>query len=83
MRSWSNSIPGRDFANSDTGKSCCVFLGDVADDVAVLGPGTGAGVRKEDNDLREKINAALKKIRASGEYETMTKKYFSFDIYGG
>ncbi len=78
-----DSIPGRDFVASDAGKACCVYLGDVKDDVALLGPGTGAGLRKDDNELREKINAAIKKIRASGEYDTITKKYFNFDLYGG
>jgi polar amino acid transport system substrate-binding protein len=71
-----DSIPGQDFVNSDAGKACCIYVGDVKDDLELLGPGQGAGLRKEDNELREKINAAIKKIRASGEYFTM-------DIYGG
>jgi len=77
-----DSIPGRDFANSDAGKACCVYIGDVTYDDAVLGPGTGGGLRKEDNELREKINAAIKKIHDSGEYDKITKKYFDFDPYG-
>ncbi len=78
-----DTIPGVDFINSDTGKACCIQIGDVKDDVVVLGLGQGAGLRKEDNELREKINAAIKAIRASGEYGTITKKYFKADIYGG
>ena len=78
-----DTIPGQDFINSDAGKACCIYVGDVKDDVTILGPGTGAGLRKEDNDLREKINAAIKTIHASGEYDTITKKYFKLDIYGG
>ncbi len=78
-----DTIPGVDFINSNAGKACCMQIGDVKDDVVVLGPGTGAGLRKEDNDLRERINAAIKKIRASGEYDTINKKYFKMDIYGG
>ena len=56
--------------------------GHVAADVEVLGPGVGAGLRKEDTELKEKINAAIKAIRANGKYDEITKKYFDFDIYG-
>ena len=54
----------------------------VAPDLEILGPGIGAGVRKEDTDLKEKINAAIKAVRANGKYDEITKKYFDFDIYG-
>ena len=47
------------------------------------GPGVGAGVRKDDTELKEKINAAIKAIRDNGKYDEITKKYFDFDIYGG
>jgi polar amino acid transport system substrate-binding protein len=56
--------------------------GTVAPDVAILGPGVGAGVRKEDTELKEKINAGIKAIRANGKYDEISKKYFDFDIYG-
>ena len=46
------------------------------------GPGVGAGIRKEDTELKDKINAAIKAIRANGKYDEITKKYFDFDIYG-
>ena len=55
----------------------------VAEDVEVLGPGIGAGIRKEDTELKDKINAAIKAVRANGKYDEITKKYFDFDIYGG
>ena len=51
--------------------------------IEVLGPGVGAGLRKEDTALKDKINAAIKAIRANGKYAEITKKYFDFDIYGG
>jgi polar amino acid transport system substrate-binding protein len=71
------------FLKSDQGKACCDLKGMVAEDVEILGPGVGAGVRKEDTELKEKINAAIKAVRASGKYDEITKKYFDFDIYGG
>ena len=39
-------------------------------------------MRKEDTELRDKLSAAIDAIRADGEYETIEKKYFDFDIYG-
>lgn len=71
------------FLKSDQGKACCDLKGMVAEDLEILGPGVGAGLRKEDTDLKGKINAAIKAIRDNGTYETITKKYFDFDIYGG
>ncbi|WP_244496120.1 transporter substrate-binding domain-containing protein [Ensifer sp. Root31] len=62
--------------------ACCELKGDVAKDEAILGHGIGVGLRKGDTALKEKINAAIVAIRADGTYETITKTYFDFDIYG-
>lgn len=70
------------FLKSDAGK-CCDLKGMVKDDVAILGAGVGVGIRKGDTDLKTKINAAIKAIRANGTYDKFSKKYFDFDIYGG
>lgn len=48
----------------------------------MFGYGDGGGVRKEDTALRDRLNAAIKAVRASGEYDKITKKYFTIDIYG-
>jgi polar amino acid transport system substrate-binding protein len=48
----------------------------------LLGRGAGAGIRKGDDALRLRLNAALKAIRDSGEYNTIAKRYFDFDPYG-
>ncbi|MBE8158196.1 MAG: transporter substrate-binding domain-containing protein [Betaproteobacteria bacterium] len=39
-------------------------------------------VRKEDNQLRERLNAAILAIRGNGKYKAINDKYFKFDIYG-
>jgi polar amino acid transport system substrate-binding protein len=70
------------FLQSDAGKACCDLKGTVAPDDEVLGPGVGAGLRKGDTALKEKINAAIKAIRDNGKYAEITKKYFDFDVYG-
>jgi polar amino acid transport system substrate-binding protein len=48
----------------------------------LLGRGAGAGIRKGDTALKERINTALATIRKSGEYTTIAKKYFEHDPYG-
>jgi polar amino acid transport system substrate-binding protein len=41
----------------------------------------GIAVRKGEDDLREKFNAALKALRENGKYAEINAKYFPFDIY--
>lgn len=69
------------FLKSEAG-ACCEAKGNVADDKAVLGAGVGIGLRKEDTELKGKLNAAIKAIRANGTYDTFSKPYFNFNIYG-
>jgi polar amino acid transport system substrate-binding protein len=71
------------FLRTDIGKACCELKGTVRDDPEILGQGAGGGVRKEDTELKARINAAIKAVRESGEYAAITAKYFNFDIYGG
>ena len=71
------------FLESSDGAACCDMKGPVADDEAILGAGIGVGLRKGDDALREKIDAAIAAIREDGTYDEITKKYFNFDIYGG
>ena len=77
-----DSIALAEFVASDAG-ACCEIKGSVADDPAILGLGVGVGVRKGEDELREKFNAGIKTIRADGTYDEITKKYFAMDIYGG
>lgn len=70
------------FLKSDQGKDCCEYKGDVQDDPAILGAGVGIGIRKGEDELKGKLNAAIKAIRANGTYDTFSKNYFDFDIYG-
>lgn len=46
----------------------------------IFGPGIGAGLRKEDADLKKKFDEALKAINSSGEFKTIQSKYFDFDL---
>lgn len=69
------------FLKTEAG-ACCEVKGIVEDDPSILGLGVGVGLRKGETELKEKINAAIKAIRANGTYDTFSKTYFDFDIYG-
>ncbi len=56
--------------------------GDPVDDPRWFGEGTAMGVRKEDDALREKLNAAIRAIRENGTYAEINAKHFPTDIYG-
>ena len=62
---------------SGDGKDCCVMIGDV--------PGTeteaGIGIRKGEEELKERFNKAIDAIVANGTYGKIVSKYFAFDIY--
>jgi polar amino acid transport system substrate-binding protein len=71
------------FLASEAGAACCELVGAVADDPEILGLGVGMGVRKEDTELKDKLNAAIAAIIADGTYDAITAKYFASSIYGG
>ena len=77
-----DSLALADFLVTAEGKACCELKGMVADDPEILGAGIGAGIRKGDDALKSKVNAAIAAIRTNGKYEEISKKYFDFDIYG-
>ena len=77
-----DSIALTDFLKTEQG-ACCDMKGTVKDDPEILGLGVGVGLRKGETELKDKINAAIKAIRANGTYDTFSKKYFDFDVYGG
>ncbi|MQT11471.1 transporter substrate-binding domain-containing protein [Segnochrobactrum spirostomi] len=46
----------------------------------IWGAGVGAGIRKGDTELLNKINKAIREIYADGTYEKIEKKYFTYDV---
>lgn len=77
-----DSVAEQAFLDSEAGKACCEIKGTVADDAEILGKGVGAGLRKGEDELKGKINAAIKQIREDGTYDAITAKYFAISIYG-
>lgn len=70
------------FLKSEQGAACCDLKGNVKDDPEILGAGVGIGLRKGEDELKGKLNAAIKAIRDNGSYDEFSKKYFDFNIYG-
>jgi polar amino acid transport system substrate-binding protein len=62
--------------------ACCKLLGTFKNDPVINGEGAGIAVRKGDDALREKLNAAILAIRANGKYKEINDKYFDIDVYG-
>lgn len=58
------------------------FIGPDLSDPKWFGDGAGIAIRKEDTDLVEKFNMAIKKIRSDGTYKAIQDKYFDFNVYG-
>jgi arginine/ornithine transport system substrate-binding protein len=48
-----------------------------------FGEGIGIALRKDDQDLKARFDAAIDAIRADGTYDAISRRYFDFDIYGG
>ncbi|MBC8037481.1 MAG: transporter substrate-binding domain-containing protein [Rhizobiales bacterium] len=63
------------FLATDEGKACCEVKSAAPMDVEFFGDGVGAGIRKEDTALRDKINAALSAMAASKKFDEITSKY--------
>jgi len=45
-----------------------------------LGQGVGVAMRKRDKAVAEEVNAALRKLKENGTYDTIMKKYFAYDV---
>jgi polar amino acid transport system substrate-binding protein len=63
------------FLKTEQGQACCEMKGQVPDDPEILGEGVGGGVRKEDTQLKEKLNAAISELAKSGELQKITENY--------
>lgn len=74
-------LPLLDFVEKSEDGKCCKLAGEPITDPAFVGEGVGIALRKEDNDLRERLNKALAEIRADGTYQKINDKYFSIDVY--
>ncbi|NDL61774.1 transporter substrate-binding domain-containing protein [Acerihabitans arboris] len=49
-------------------------------DKDLFGKGTGLGLRKGDDKLRESIDQAIAEIKTDGTFSRLNKQYFTFDV---
>jgi lysine-arginine-ornithine-binding protein len=60
--------------------ACCMITGDLSDP-AYFGSGVAIALRKGDDSLLQRFNAAIDGIRADGAYAKINAKYFPFPIF--
>lgn len=63
------------FLKSSQGTECCELKAIVPEDIEIFGPGAGAGIRKEDAAIKDKINAALAELATQGKFTEITRNY--------
>lgn len=71
----------QEFLESDIGQDFA-FDGPQISDPNWFGDGIGIAVRKGDDDLRRKLDDAIRTIRENGTYAEINARYFEFDVYG-
>jgi polar amino acid transport system substrate-binding protein len=66
--------------NGTNSRGCCEFRGGPFFDPRYFGDGVGVAVRKGDQELKRLINLAIKRVRESGQYEEISKRYFPLKV---
>ncbi|GGB87934.1 amino acid ABC transporter [Marinobacterium zhoushanense] len=77
----SDLFPMLDWVTNSEDGTCCQLVGNPITDPQYAGEGTGMAVRQEDDELRDKLNAALAEIVSDGTYKAINAKYFPINIY--
>lgn len=67
--------------NGAESEGCCQFRGAGFVEAKYFGEGAGVAVRRGDVQLREVLDYALEKVRASGRFEELLLQYFPLGIY--
>jgi ABC-type amino acid transport substrate-binding protein len=49
-------------------------------DAEIFGVGAAGGIRKDDTELKAKLNAALRAVRETGLYDKISEAYFDYSI---
>jgi ABC-type amino acid transport substrate-binding protein len=76
---FADSVVLNDFLATPDGAGFAV-VGEPVMDPEILGTGAGIGIRKGDTALKEKFDAALAAIIASGEYQKINEAYIPVSV---
>ncbi|MGO4704473.1 transporter substrate-binding domain-containing protein [Microvirga sp. 2MCAF38] len=60
--------------------ACCRFIADVPQNPPYPYDTYAIGLRKDDGQLKEQFDSAIRHVIADGTYDRIREKYFSFDI---
>lgn len=60
---------------------CCEFKGEGYTEPRYFGDGVGIAIKKGNGRLREVLDYALARVRASGRYEELMLRYFPLPLY--
>ncbi|WP_244519474.1 transporter substrate-binding domain-containing protein [Aureimonas jatrophae] len=69
-----------DWLTNTKAGQCCEVRGDDILDPTFFGEGAGIAMRREDDDLRLRLNKALAAIKSDGTYDMINAQYFPFSI---
>ncbi len=72
-------MPMTDWLNSADG-ACCEKAGDLITDRTYVGDGVGIALRKEDQQLRQRVDQALANIIKDGTYQKINDQFFSINL---
>ncbi|MAF16836.1 MAG: amino acid ABC transporter [Marinomonas sp.] len=72
-------MPMTDWIATQDG-SCCEKAGELITNPKYVGEGVGMALRKEDTELRERINKSLANIISNGTYQKINEQYFSLNL---
>ena len=67
--------------NGTASRACCEFKGGPFAEPKYFGDGIGIAVKRDDAQLKNLINTALKRMRESGRYEELLLRYFPLRVF--
>ncbi|MEX3824760.1 transporter substrate-binding domain-containing protein, partial [Paraburkholderia sp. BR14262] len=70
------------FLKTPRGAGFAFTNGELSDPSGILGNGAAIGLRKDEADLKAKIDKALADMLKDGTYKKIESRYFAFDVYG-
>jgi polar amino acid transport system substrate-binding protein len=67
--------------NGTASRACCEFKGGPFAEPKYFGDGIGIAIKRDDVQLKNLINTALKRMRESGRYEELLLRYFPLRVF--
>jgi len=73
-------FPLQDFVEKTKEGQCCMIAGAPVTDPSWVGEGAAIAVRKDDDQLRLRLNKALAEIIEDGTYQKINDRYFNVNV---